>query len=148
MLLEAAGPLTSCLERAHEGTLTIQEAIPMLQTALMLMGDVSQHQSSLRRKQLLQHLNPQLKELMKEDDFVAAQPYLFGEDFGSIAKAKLEAAASLKKAVYPQSNKGKQGFQGGYPRRNIRGRRGSRQPNYGPGKFKKGSNSRADKAQK
>ena len=119
----------------------------MLQTALVLMGDAFQHHSALRRKQLLQHLNPQLKELMKED-FVALQPYLFGKDFGSIVKGKLEAAAALKKAVYPQSGKGKQGFQGGYPRKNSLGRGGSHQPNYGPVKYKKGSNSKVDKGQK
>ena len=38
MWLEAAGPLTSCLERAHEGTFTLQEAIYMIQMALMLIG--------------------------------------------------------------------------------------------------------------
>jgi len=81
------------------------------------MGDASQHQSSLRRKKLMDHLNPQLKGLMKDKDFMTAQPFLFGEDFGLVAKEKLEAAAALKKAVYPQpsSSKGKHNFQGGYP---------------------------------
>ena len=46
---------------------------------------------------------------------MTAQLFLFGEDFGSMAKGKLEAAAVLKKAAYPQSNKGKLGFQGDYP---------------------------------
>jgi len=52
---------------------------------------------------------------MREEDFVAAQLFLLGEDFGSVAKGKLEAAAALKKIIYLQSSKGKQGFQGGYP---------------------------------
>ena len=148
MWLEAARPLTACLERAHAGTLTLQEAMPMLQNTLMLMGDTSQHQSSFRRKKVLDHLNPQLKGLMKEEDFTAAQPFLFGENFGSVTKGKLEATAALKKVVYPQSNKGKQGFQGGYPRKFNRASGGSRQPSYGPGKSKKGTSFKADKARK
>ena len=39
--LEAAGPLVACLEKAHDGTLSLPEAIPMLQSSLMLMGDAS-----------------------------------------------------------------------------------------------------------
>ena len=70
-------------------------SIPVLQTALMLLGGACQRHSSLQRTQMLQHLNPQLKELLKREDFVAAKPYLLGEDFGSVAKAKLEAAAAL-----------------------------------------------------
>ena len=148
MWLEAARPLTACLEKAHAGTLTLQETMPMLQNALMLMGDASQHQSSFRRKKVLEHLNPQLKGLMKEEDFAAAQPFLFGEEFGAMAKSRLEATAALKKIVYPQSNKGKQGFQGGYPRKFNRASGGSHQSSYGPGKSKKGTMTKADKGRK
>ena len=63
--LEAAGPLVACLERAHKGNLSLKEAIPMLQSSLMLMGDALQHQSARQRKDILHHLNPQLKKLMK-----------------------------------------------------------------------------------
>ena len=99
------------------------DTIPMIQSALMLMGDASQHQSSLRRKLLMQHFNPQLKGLMGESDFSKAQPFLFGEDFGDKAKSKLEAAAALKKVAY-RTDKGasKRGFRGGYPRRQNWGR--------------------------
>ena len=110
MWLDAAGPMTACLEKAHERTLTITEAIPMLQSTLLLMGDVSQHQAFLRRKQILQHLNSQLKSLMKESNFAGTQLYLFGEDFGAKVKKKLEAAAVLKKVMYPQPCKEKLGF--------------------------------------
>jgi len=82
------------------------------------MGDASQHQSALQHKKLLEHLNPQLKSLVKDEDFVAAQPFLFGENFGS---RKLEAVAALKKTVYQQPSRGKQGFQGGYPQKFNRG---------------------------
>ena len=58
--LKAAGPLVTCLEKAHAGTLTLSDAIPMLQSSMMLMGDAS----SMRRKDILHHLNPQLKKLL------------------------------------------------------------------------------------
>jgi len=99
MWLEAAGPLTACLEKAHEGALTVPEVIPMLRASLWLMGDAAQHHSSLRRQNLLQHLNPHLKKVMTEKDFAKAQPYLFCEDFGQEAKEKLDAAAALRKVV-------------------------------------------------
>ena len=99
MWLEEAGPLTACLERAHEGTLTLPEVITVLQTSLWLMGDAAHRHSSLRRQNLLQHLNPHLKKMMTEKDFAKAQPYLFGENFGQKAKEKLDAVEALRKAV-------------------------------------------------
>ena len=44
MWMEAAIPLAACLEKAHEGDFSVAEAIPMIQAALMLMGDTFQHQ--------------------------------------------------------------------------------------------------------
>ena len=41
MWMKEEGPLVACLEKAHAGTLTLPEAIPMLQSSLMLMGDAS-----------------------------------------------------------------------------------------------------------
>ena len=140
MWLEAAGPISACLERAHQGTLTLPEVIPMLQTSLVLMGDASQHQSSMRRQVLLEQFNPHLKKLMKDKDFAKAQPYLFGQDFGQKAKEKLDAAEALRKVVYKQPPKGKANFQGGYPRNKQNwGKGGGRNNNYGPGKSKKRS---------
>ena len=116
MYMEAIAPLAALLE----------DAIPMVQSAIMLLGDAAQHHTSLRRKAILQYLNPQLQALMKDADFKQSQPFLFGEDFGDKAKARLEAAAALKKAVNPPVNKGKQmGFQGGHPQRNNWGRQGA-----------------------
>ena len=135
--LEAAGPLVAYLEKVHAGTFSLQEAIPMLQSSLMLMGDASQHQSSMRRKDILHHLNPQLKRLMNESDFTGVQPYLFSEDFGIKAKEKLDAAAALRKVVYQQPAKGKAGFQADYPRKFNRGQEGGRRNNSGPGRYRK-----------
>ena len=89
MYMEAMFPLVSCLEQADGEEFTLKEAIPMIQSAIVLLGDAAQHQSSLRRKESMKHLNPQLQTLMKDSDFKGAEPFLFGEDFGEKAKAKL-----------------------------------------------------------
>ena len=65
--MEVTGPLTTCLEKAHSGELTVQD-VRMIRAALLLMGDAAQNHAALRRKAELQHLNPQLQPLMKESD--------------------------------------------------------------------------------
>jgi len=139
MYMEAMAPLVSLLEQAGASEeFTLKEAIPMIQSALVLLGDAVQNQSSLRRKELMKHLNPQLQSLMKDSDFKGAQPFLFGEDFGEKAKAKLEAAAALKKSIAPPPSKPKQpGFRPSHPRKSNWGHQGGRPHNYGPGKSKK-----------
>ena len=72
---------------------------------------------------------------MKESDFKEAQPYLFGEDIAEKAKCKLEAAAALRKSVYPSSTKGKLGFWGSHLRKNW-GQQGGRVNTYAPRKSK------------
>ena len=47
--LEAAVPLVSLLETAHEDKLDPKTAVKMVQSALLLMGDASQHQSANQR---------------------------------------------------------------------------------------------------
>ena len=137
MYMEAMAPLVSCLEQADGEEFTLKEAILMIQSALVLLGDAGRHQSSLRRKELMKHLNPQLQSLMKDSDFKDAQPFLFGEDFVEKAKTKLEAAAALKKTVYPSSSKPKQlGFRPSQTRKNW-GHQGGKPLHYGPGKSKK-----------
>ena len=113
--LDAVGPLVMVLEKADDFVLP-PEAINMIQTSLQLMGNANYHHSSERRKILLQHLNPQLKQLVEESDFKEAPPMLFGENFGSVAKQRIEAAAALKKTLAP--GKGKWGFRGSHPQKN------------------------------
>jgi len=84
MWQEATRPLAACLERAHEGTVTLQEIIPMLQNALILMGGCLSTSIIILMKE----------GLVKGEDFVAAQPFLLGEDFGSVVKRKLKAAGA------------------------------------------------------
>ena len=49
--MEAMLPLVSCLEQADSKEFTLKEAIPMIQSAIVLVGDAAQHQSSLKRKE-------------------------------------------------------------------------------------------------
>ena len=120
MYMEAVAPLAALLEQTNDENFTISEAIPMVQSAIQLLGDATQHQSAMRRKAIMQHLNPKLQTLMKDVDFKGTQPLLFGEDFGEKAKAKMEAAAALQKIVTPPRSKGKQmGFQKGHPQKNT-----------------------------
>jgi len=57
----------------------------MVQAAIRLLGDDTQHHSSLRRKAIMEHLNPQLQTLIKDKDFKGSQPLLFRENFGEKA---------------------------------------------------------------
>ena len=128
--LDAASPLVMLLERDEEFQLPA-EAIQMIQASIVLMGNASFHHSTERRRGLLQHLNPQLKQLVAESDFMEAAPMLFGENFGTIAKQRLEAAAALKKTLAP--NKWKQGFRQSHPQQNW-GRGGGKPSTSGQGR--------------
>jgi len=133
MYMEAVTPLTALLESTDDETFSIKEAIPMVQAAIQLLGDAAQNHSSQRRKAIMQHLNPQLQTLMKDEDFKGAQPLLFGEGFGEKAKTKIEATAALKKVVNPSGDKGKhKGFYKSHPQRNSWARQGGKPKYHGP----------------
>ena len=113
--LDATNPLVNVLERAEELNLPA-EAIPAIQTSLQLMGNANQHNSIARRNALLMQLNPQLKQLVEDVDFKEAPPFLFGENFGTLAKERLEAAAALTKTL--GVDKSRQGFHRSHPQGN------------------------------
>ena len=52
MYMEVLNPLAACLEKASDDQLSIKEAIPKIQLAIMLLGDAAQH-SSLQRKAIM-----------------------------------------------------------------------------------------------
>lgn len=113
--LDATSLLVNILERAEELYLP-PEAIGAIQTALQLMGNANQHNSIAHRNALLTQLNPQLKQLVEDIDFKEAPPLLFGENFGTLAKERIEAAAALTKTL--GLDKSRQGFQKSHPQRN------------------------------
>ena len=92
--------------------------------ALQLLGNVNYHHSTARRQALLLQLNPKLKKLASDADFKDSALYLFGENFGTLAKKHLEAAEAVKKET--SSDKGNhQGFQRSHPQKNSGWRGGS-----------------------
>ena len=105
--LEAAALLVSLLETAHEDRLDPKTVVTMVQSALLLMGDASQHQSANRQEVILKQLDPQIANLIKEEDYSKTLPFLFGEDFGAKVKARMEEAVAFKKTL-AQSSKGKE----------------------------------------
>jgi len=89
--LDAAAPLAAIIEKTDAGEINQDEAIQGIRAALV------QHHTIQRRKAILQQLNPQLKGLVKDEDFTTTAPFLFGPDFGEITKRRLEAAALIQK---------------------------------------------------
>jgi len=62
-------------------------------------------------------LNPKLKQLFSGMDFKDTPPFLFGENFGVLAKERLEASEALRKSVSPDKGAGR-GFQKSHSQRN------------------------------
>ena len=108
--------MIATLERIQDDRAFLQDATKAMQEALRFMGNASQHHVVHRRQAILQQLNPQLKPPVKDEDFVDAPPYLFGEKFASMAKERLEAAAVLKKSVCSSKQ---QGFHKRHPQNNA-----------------------------
>ena len=122
--LDAVNPLVLILERAEELEVP-KEVIGGIQTALQLLGNANYHHYTACRQALLLQLNPKLKQLVSDADFKDSALYLFGENFGTLAKERLEAAEALKKET--SSDKGHhQSFQRSHPQKNS-GRRGGSQ---------------------
>ena len=107
ILAGTCSALVFLLETAHEGKLDPKTAVTMVQSALLLMGDASQHQSASHRETILKQLNPQIVDLIKEEDYTKALPFSLGEDFEAKVKTRMEEAAALKKTL-SQSSKGKE----------------------------------------
>ena len=91
------------------------EAIAAIQTSLQLIGNANQHNSIARRNAVLTQLNPQLKQLLGDADYKDAPPMLFGDNFGSLAKERLKAAAALTKTL--GTDKNRQGFHKSHPQK-------------------------------
>ena len=96
--LDAVNPLVYVLERAEELELPA-EVIGPIQTSLRLLGNSNIHNIVVRRKALLIQMNPHLKDLVRDGDFKDVAPMLFGENFGTLARERLEAAAALTKTL-------------------------------------------------
>ena len=100
--LDAISPLAFHLEEASkEGNTSIptQVVTEATRTALRLLGSATSHISTLRRRKILQDLNPDLQDLVeREDVFKSSAPLLFGEGFEVKAKAYTEGLRALSTA--------------------------------------------------
>ena len=113
--LDATVPLVLTLERAEEFNLP-PETISAIQTSLQLMGNANYHSTVARRNTILMQLNPQLKPLFSDADFKDAAPFLFGENFGTVAKERMDVSTALKKTTYTDRG-GNRDFQKGHSQR-------------------------------
>ena len=114
--LDSVNPLVFILEKTEEMNLP-KEVIGGIQTSIQLMGNVNFHNSAARRQALMTQLNPKLKTLFLGTDFKDAPPFLFGKNFGVLAKERLEASEALRKSVSSEKGAGR-GFQKSHPQRN------------------------------
>ena len=96
--LDTVNPLVYVLERAEELELPA-EVIAAIQTSLQLLGNASAQNTTDRRKAILTQLNSRLKSLVRDADFKEAAPLLFGDNFATLAKERLETAAALTKTL-------------------------------------------------
>ena len=102
--LDAATSLILLLEKAEELELPA-EVIVRIQTSLQLMSNANYKHSFDRRHALMMQLNPKLKQLFSYKDFKDAAPFLFGEQFSTQAKDRLEAAEVLRKTMAAENSK-------------------------------------------
>lgn len=95
LLLKAASLLAAIMNKYDGSKVLEAKVIQGIRNTLLLLGNVSQQHSLQSRKAILQHINLQLKSLVQDADFAEAPPYLFGTNFGELAKERLEAAALI-----------------------------------------------------
>ena len=127
--LEVLSVLAAIMDRSDADEISDGEIIQGIRNALLLLGNASQQHSLQRRKAILQHLNPQLKSLVQDANFTEAPPYLFGTNFGELAKERLNAAALNQKTA----QKAPQDFQKCHPQKSISwGHRGGSRTSRGP----------------
>lgn len=77
--LDAAGPLVAAFEELLKEEPDADRTCAAIQQALLFLGSASTHLSHVRRTKILKHLNRDIQSLAKDDDFLKAAPYLFGE---------------------------------------------------------------------
>ena len=143
LVLDAVGPLSTILEEAAKGTLSVKTATEAAQTALKFLGNASMHMNRERRRIAIEAMNPSLTDLAEDDEaFTKAAPLLFGEGFAKKAKERDEELKCLNKASkHPSFKPGQnpQFFRGSRPQtyshhggghNRGQGRRGNRHHPY------------------
>ena len=123
---DAMAPIAWLREQMVWGEADEESAKNALDTALQLLGNASAHFNMERRKEVMKHLNSDLKCLAIKE-FPQGGSSLFGEDFGSKAKAAADNMRALKGI---QSNKNRFfGYSGS--KRRTKSTPQSHRPNWG-----------------
>ena len=98
----------------------------------MLLGNISAHFLKKRRTKALEKLNPNLKGLTEDEDYVDTQPFLFGKGFEKKTEERVEALECLWKATTKEqrsshSSSNKRYFHGSCPQQKQQ-KRGQKLP--------------------
>ena len=103
LMLDAVGPISTILEEAAKGMLSIKTATEAAQTALMFLGNASMQINRERRRIAIEAMNPSLTDLAEGDKaFGKAAPLLFGEGFAKKAKERDEELKCVNQASKQQ----------------------------------------------
>lgn len=100
-MLDVAGQLTAAYEElVTEDHPDVDRVQQVVQLALRILGNTSAQFSQERRMKAISRLNPDLKSLVEEEDFLKAAPLLFGAGFQRKAMERSEAVKCLRKAIH------------------------------------------------
>ena len=93
--MDAIAPITWLLEQMEQGPIEEETCKKAVRSSLQLLGNATAHFNVERRKEIMKHLNTDIK-FLAETEFPQSGPYLFGEDFGSKAKTAADNIRALK----------------------------------------------------
>ena len=114
LTLDVVGPLTTIIDQAEAGTLTIEGTIAAARMGIKFAGNASVQISRERRRRAIMDMNPKLVDMAEADTiFEDAAPDLFGDKFAKEAKEREDQLRCLDRA----SGRGRnpQHFQYGRP---------------------------------
>ena len=127
-VLDSLAPLTSILECDNQGgSLSHEEVIIAVKTAVQLIGNTNAQISRLQREKVTCNINKGLLPLVKEEDnFKEAAPLLFGPDFAKKSKEYIEQVKAMRSSIVrPERQQffrsGPPISRGGYSQRSWRG---------------------------
>ena len=123
---DAIAPLTWLLEQMEQGHLEDEVCKKAVRASLQLLGNASAHFNVERRKEVMKHLNDDIK-FLAETEFPQSGPYLFGDDFETKAKTAADNIQALKGI---QSNKNRF-FGTGGPNKKAKSTSQGRRTNWG-----------------
>ena len=101
-MLDVAGQLTAAYEElVTEDHPDVDRVQHVVQLALRILGNTSAQFSQERRMKAISRLNPDLKSLVEEEDFLKAAPLLFGAGFQRKAMERSEQSNAYERPFMP-----------------------------------------------